>query len=79
MNGRNIFSLLNHISRNEKNEDDAVENESGNNNLVYFHNLSYDASFIIKEFVNGKSLVKLSGFVKFVAKTVTECYKNNKS
>ena len=37
-NGDNIFSLLNYVCENEFKQ-----------TLVYFHNLSYDSSFIIKQ------------------------------
>ena len=52
-NGRNIFSLMNYIERltEEVENEDVDENEDIKfpSFLVYFHNLSYDAAFIIKE------------------------------
>ena len=52
--GRNIFSLLN----------DIVKYKSDHHKfLVYFHNLSYDAAFILKEYVDISSFLMIDGSI----------------
>jgi hypothetical protein len=61
-NGRNIFSLLNSILK-PLTEEFITENKGIARFLVYFHNLSYDAAFILKEYVKISSFIMVNGSV----------------
>jgi hypothetical protein len=61
-NGRNIFSLLNHIYKSLTTLE-ILENKKVARHLVYFHNLSYDTAFILKEFVKISSFLMVNGSV----------------
>ncbi|CAL6053829.1 DNA_polymerase [Hexamita inflata] len=53
LHGRNIYSLLNHI--------DQITEKEKKNLYVYFHNLSYDAAFILKEQLQINTVLRSDG------------------